>query len=336
MHIHDYLHQLNLPLPQSHKGENGKALIIGGSDLFHAASRWSFLAASRQTDMTFYSSVAENNQLLYDAKFYGHDGVVVAREDLPSYIKESDSILIGPGMRRDIPSRFSGEELNNLTFEELSATDWENNTIAVTRVVTKLGFDKKWVIDAGALQVIQPEWIPAHSVLTPHPVELETLAKKMSSQWQSFFNVFFAEREELIQSIFEKNSQPSLLPNIEPSSLLSESTQAKLCEFSQIFRGAVFLLKGPVDIIWDEQSIVLVSGGNAGMTKGGTGDVLAGSILGFIANSPLFASSVVASYLNKLAGHQLYEKQGTMFNSSDLVEMLPVAWKQLIEQVPII
>ena len=52
------LDQLYRPGKDSHKGQNGKLLVIGGSNLFHSASMWSLEVASRIVDMVFYSSVA--------------------------------------------------------------------------------------------------------------------------------------------------------------------------------------------------------------------------------------------------------------------------------------
>ena len=53
------LKKLYVPSSSSHKGENGKLLIIGGSVLFHAASLWALQVASRIVDMVFYSSVPQ-------------------------------------------------------------------------------------------------------------------------------------------------------------------------------------------------------------------------------------------------------------------------------------
>ena len=38
----DLLKELYLPPSASHKGQNGKLMVIGGSHLFHAASLWDF------------------------------------------------------------------------------------------------------------------------------------------------------------------------------------------------------------------------------------------------------------------------------------------------------
>ena len=48
-----YQSQIVLPAPDSRKGDNGKLLIVGGSELFHAAGAWSLEAAARVVDMVF-------------------------------------------------------------------------------------------------------------------------------------------------------------------------------------------------------------------------------------------------------------------------------------------
>lgn len=328
--IERFVSQIHIPHPTSHKGENGKALIIGGSDLFHAASRWSFLATSRLVDMTFYSSVAENNELIRDAKLYGHDGVVVPRHELAAYIEEADSILIGPGMRRDTSSRFSLDQLGELLPEDLSFDDWEQDTAAVTSVLLRTYPHKKWIIDAGALQVMDPEWMPDQAVLTPHFSELERLLRKLTTDhlWQHTLNQLSNQLNSAAGALScaTQASEPAHFLN---TFALEESIREQLHSLSRTYRGATFVLKGPTDVIWNDQEIWLVCGGNAGMTKGGTGDVLAGLLTGFAATSPLLASAVVSSYLNKQAGHELYTRSGHMFNASDVVEQVPLVWRQL-------
>ena len=54
----ELLKKLYRPAQDSHKGQNGKLLLIGGSKLFHAASLWPLTVASRVCDMVFYASVA--------------------------------------------------------------------------------------------------------------------------------------------------------------------------------------------------------------------------------------------------------------------------------------
>src|SRR3990167_655551 len=92
------LTQLYRPPKNSHKGQNGKLLVIGGSDLFHSASMWSLEVASRIVDMVFYSSVPVNEAIVKKQKERFHDGIVVPQGKLNEYIKEADCVLIGPGM----------------------------------------------------------------------------------------------------------------------------------------------------------------------------------------------------------------------------------------------
>src|SRR3989338_8731022 len=120
---------LQVPLPDSHKGQNGRLLIIGGSTLFHAARIWGLAVASRIVDLVHYASTPENNEIVMEVKKQFRDGIVIPREHIGEYIKEDDCVLIGPGMTRD-------DETANLTHALLSAYP-----------------NKQWVIDAGALQM---------------------------------------------------------------------------------------------------------------------------------------------------------------------------------------
>lgn len=269
--LDSYLSSIVLPSPQSRKGENGKLLIIGGSDLFHAAGAWSLEAAARVVDMVFYSSVPSNNELIEDAfreaKREFWSGIVVPREDLESYLQECDAILIGPGMDR------------SLATQEL-----------VDRLVSN-HLDKRWVIDAGALQMISFDLLKKlkNAVITPHAGEFE--------------RVF---------------GQPA-------SELAVKEVGAHLSQL-------VILLKGPRDVIVHGEQIEIVSGGNAGMTKGGTGDVLAGVLAGLFTKSPAFSSAVVASIVNKQAGERLEESRGVFFNATDLVSVVGEELKRVVSQ----
>ncbi len=92
----------------------------------------------------------------------------------------------------------------------------------------------------------------------------------------------------------------------------------------------IILLKGEEDIVVDKNKSVLIRGGNQGMTKGGTGDVLAGLVGSFYCKNEAYLSAVCASYINKKAGESLFEKTGLYFNASDLVNEIPVVMKNLL------
>lgn len=263
------LKKLYVPLPSSHKGQNGKLLIIGGSKLFHAASLWSLKVASRVVDMVFYSSVPENNQIVQKAKEEFRNGIVVKRDQLEGYINEADCILIGPGLPRK-----EGQE------------EGDDDTKELTGKLFRKYPKKKWVIDGGSLQTIKPEVIPKNSILTPHQGEFEKL-----------FGV-----KPTSNSILEMSKKHSI----------------------------VILVKGQVDIACSPDKCISIKGGNAGMTKGGTGDVLAGLVAALYCKNEAFLSACAGSYINKKAGESLFKKVGYYFNSSDLVDEIPKVMNEMI------
>src|ERR1035437_8485901 len=152
------LKKLNISASDSHKGENGKLLIIGGSVLFHAASLWSLQVASRIVDMVFYSSVPQNNELVEKEKAEFRNGIIVPRNKIEHYINDAECILIGPGMPR-----------------ENGAEQGDDDTKELTEKLLKNYPNKKWVIDGGSLQVIKPEILPLTAIITPHHQEFKTL-----------------------------------------------------------------------------------------------------------------------------------------------------------------
>jgi NAD(P)H-hydrate epimerase len=270
-----FFQQIKLPLPQSHKGQNGKLLIIGGSDLFHAASKWSLDIASKFVDMVFYSSVPQNNELIKEAKGQFWNGIVVAREEIDNYLIESDCILIGPGMERTVET----EQITNHLLAKYS--------------------DKKWVIDAGALQMVEPKLLNSNCVVTPHRQELMGLLNKI--------------RDTRYEIRVEQDPQIN-------HDMIKPLAQT----------GVTILLKGHIDYVYHQEQIIPIEGGNAGMTKGGTGDVLAGLVAALYCQHDALTACVVASDINKKAGDKLYEEVGPYFSASDLVAVIPeVLWSQL-------
>ena len=92
-------------------------------------------------------------------------------------------------------------------------------------------------------------------------------------------------------------------------------------EIQKYVNGNVILLKGPTDTIISKSKVVFNKTGNAGMTKGGTGDVLAGLCAGYLAQShDLFQSACNAAYINGMIGDILLKKKkGFTYLSSDMV-----------------
>lgn len=268
----DVLKNLYVPAVDSHKGQNGKLLLIGGSKLFHAASLWPLTVASRLLDMVFFSSVSENNAIVEKAKEEFRNGIVVPRGKLESYIEESDAILIGPGLPRP-----EGQE------------EGDNDTKQLTESLLQKYPEKRWVIDGGSLQTMNPEvlsQLKTTPIVTPHPKEFEILFGRP------------ANAESVV-----------------------EMAQKYTC---------IIVLKGMEDIVASPTEQVSIPGGNAGMTKGGTGDVLAGLIAALYTKNDAFLSATAGSYVNKKAGEALAQTMGLYFNTEDLALQIPKTMKELI------
>ncbi len=267
------LKSLTLPRPGSHKGQNGRLLIIGGSHLFHAASIWALEVASRVVDLVHYSSVPENNEIVLSVKKEFRDGIVVPRGEIDDYIAEDDTVLIGPGMVRD-------SETATLTHRLLTAYP-----------------RKRWVIDAGALQMLALSDLPTSSVLTPHHREFAGLWEKARVAH----------------------------PDLDPSG--TDEEKARL--FAETYHVNV-LLKGPTDTACSDSRCLSVRGGNEGMTKGGTGDVMAGLIAALACTNDPYLAMCAGSFINKHAGDALYRTVGPFFNASDLAAQIPRSMHALL------
>jgi len=289
------LPKIYLPQKESHKGQNGRLLVVGGSHLFHSASLWSLKVASRIVDLVHYSSVPENNRIVEKLTEEFRDGIIVPRGEIEGYIEEDDAILIGPGMvRTEILKTQSFKDTKTQSIKEIEKIEDEGvQTYFLTKYLLQKYPHKKWVIDAGALQMLELEWIPEGAILTPHHMEFEVLKSKIQNP------------KSKIQNLRESVSW-----------------------FAKEYK-VVVLLKGETDIIASSDKYEEVKGGNAGMTKGGTGDVLAGLVAGLAAKNDPFTAAYASSIINKSAGESLAEKVGYWFNASDLADEIPLTMKKL-------
>lgn len=108
-----------------------------------------------------------------------------------------------------------------------------------------------------------------------------------------------------------------------------EPTETSVPEMAHKYN-IVILSKGEVDIVSSPKETVIVKGGNAGMTKGGTGDVLAGLTAALYSKNDAYLSACAASYINKKAGESLEQTMGLYFNASDLSSEIPKVMKNLL------
>jgi hydroxyethylthiazole kinase-like uncharacterized protein yjeF len=82
----------------------------------------------------------------------------------------------------------------------------------------------------------------------------------------------------------------------------------------------VVVYKGPVGYVTDGMTTYEIDGGNAGLTKGGTGDTLAGLTVGLAAKNPPLIAAASASYIVKKAAENLELRVGLNFNADDVAE----------------
>lgn len=264
--IKPFLKKIYIPAADSHKGQNGRVLIIGGSSLFHSASIWAAEVASHLVDIVHYASTAENEKVFLSLKKKFHNGIVVPQKKLFDYVAEDDAVLVGPGMMRE-------------------DEEGEYTARLVKELIEKFP-NKKFVFDAGALQMMKKEWLlnlKTLPILTPHALEYEGLFGKQS-----------------------------------PEKVAKEYN-------------CVILLKKIEDIVTDGKTTITVVGGNQGLTKGGTGDLLAGLCLSLYAKNDPLTSAVLASYILKHTADRLSKRAGYWYNVSNLIDEIPSTLQGLLD-----
>jgi len=294
-----------LPKKNSHKGQNGKVLIVGGSSLFHAASLWAAETASYFVDMVHYCSTEENERIFLNLKTKFRNGIVVNRKDLLNYVQEDDAILIGPGMVRDSKIKSfpftkilkNRQKLKVGIFEEILKLENEGSyTYYLTQFLIDNFPEKKFVFDAGSLQMMKKKWflkLKTVPIITPHQKEFERLFGK------KIYDLKFEEKVKLVEECARKYK-------------------------------VVILLKAIKDVISNGEKTYVVEGGNQGLTKGGSGDVLAGLVVSFYAKNKALESAVFSSILIKRTADVLFLKKGYWYNISNLIEALSLVLKKII------
>jgi NAD(P)H-hydrate epimerase len=234
------------PPAASHKGMNGRVLVVAGGRRYHGAAVFCILGARRFADLVYFMPGERNEKLLFAASQVP-EAIVV--DEYP----EADCVLAGPGI---------GDA--HLDLGKLRKR--------YARIV----------LDGDALGQVEPKELGG-LLITPHEGEFKRL--------------------------FGMDGSP-------------EHVRA----MAERWKCAI-LKKGHVDVVSDGKEIVLVGGGNAGMTKGGTGDVLAGLLCALYAKNGAMEAAVAASRANKRAGELLFRERGYAYCASDLAEKLPEAMK---------
>ena len=276
--IKPFLDKIDIASKDSHKGQNGKILVVGGSGLFHAASIWAAETASYFMDMVHYASTKENSQIILSIKKKFRDGIVVVQKDIDVYVQEDDVVLIGPGMARG-----EGKE--------------GKFTAKLTENLLRNFPDKRVVLDAGSLQVLNPDWLKGRrqpAILTPHEKEFKAV-----------FGIDLTGE--------------------------SDGEKMKIVEETAKKHKVVILLKTIIDIVSDGTTTYCVQGGNQGLTKGGSGDVLAALAASFYVKSDPITAAVVASYVVKKTADRLSITSGYWYNTSQIVQAIPETVHEIME-----
>lgn len=262
----------------SHKGENGYALIVGGSEDYVGAVTFAGLAALRAGCDSVTIAAPEKvawivNRYAPDLitkKIKGVNFTIKNAKDMVKLADRYDAVLIGNGITRKA-DKFCQYFLKKSP--------------------------RLKVVDADALKSMSFKDFN-NSIITPHAAELKIMLANSHKEF--------------------------LLPKLEVANARekAEILQGNLRYFLQ--NNNVLLLKGATDIIISKNKIAFNRTGNQGMTKAGTGDVLAGLIIGFLAKTQdLFKSAVAGAYINGALGDALLKKKkGYSFIASDLIEDL--------------
>ncbi len=268
--------------PNSHKGMNGKVMIVGGSIDYYGAPVLSALGALYGGCDLVYLFVPECNfnvsRSLYPdlivRSFPGDHLDDRSVEPTLEFAKKCDVILLGPGLG-----------------------DHEDTNAALLKIVKTVGITT--VLDSEAIQVFQKIKevpLPQKIVITPHHNEFENLTGKD------------------IKISGSMSGKIVLLRTI--------ATDLKIN----------ILLKGPQDLIASEEGeTVMNSTGNAGMTVGGSGDVLSGFVASLISQgAEPFPACQVATHLLGKAGDNLFKQKAYCYSASDLAFEIPYTVKSVV------
>jgi NAD(P)H-hydrate epimerase len=97
--------------------------------------------------------------------------------------------------------------------------------------------------------------------------------------------------------------------------------------------GFTILLKGRIDVIADGNRCKLNRTGNAGMSVGGTGDVLAGEVAGLLSRGVApFDAARMAAFVNGAAGDLAYQTLGFSLLATDVIDQVPIALKEQLDR----
>ena len=259
----------------AHKGIYGHALLIAGSHGMAGASVLAARACMRSGAglLTVHAPLCNNTilQTTIPEAMVHHD------ENEHHFASSFDTgayqaIAIGPGIGQH-------EETEKALYTLLETI--QNPVIIDADALNILATHKSWL-----------SLIPPHSILTPHPKEMDRLIGHCSNSYERLVRAQeLAERLQV--NIVLKGGWTAVI------------TPEGFCRFNPT--------------------------GNPGMATAGSGDVLTGVILALMTQgySPENAA-LIGTYLHGAAGDLACEEKGENgMIASDIIEKLPYAWSQL-------
>jgi hydroxyethylthiazole kinase-like uncharacterized protein yjeF len=293
----------------AHKGTFGRALIVAGSANYTGAAALAGAAATRvgtglvtlavagSLHPILATKVSETTFLLlpHDMGSLVPDALRILTEHLPDY----QSLLVGPGLGRERETVALIHELLGVEpggrRERIgfrpAAEDEEGSAPQVPLPPA--------VVDADGLNALAeaPRWwkrLSPGNVLTPHPGEMARLVGRAVADVE-------AERVSIAQEAAAHWNQ-------------------------------VVVLKGAYTVIAEPEGCTAINPfANPGLATAGSGDVLAGAIVGFLAQGLTpFAAAVAGVYLHGLAGEIVSGELGIAgMVAGDLLPALPRALRRI-------
>jgi len=287
------------PKKESHKGDNGKVLVVGGGPYIGAPALSGLAALRTGVDLVYIATakraaraitsfsplLVKPNKLAKSiatlspnliVKELEHENILTQGDikTVDKLLQKIDTLIIGPGL--------SSEQTTKKAVEKI-----------ILKTIQK---GKSMVIDADAIKVVgeKPDIIKdSRTVITPHSGE------------------------------FKELTGVKLPDNLGQRKKYVEKWADKL--------GVTILFKGPVDIISNGRQTKLNDIHNTAMTVGGTGDVLAG-ITGALLSKEVepYNAARIGAFINGYAGGLAFKKRSYGLIATDIIETIPDVLKKYL------
>lgn len=282
----------------SHKGEFGRVLIVGGSKGMIGAPALAGMAALRSGAGLVTIASPECIQLSVA-------GLVPCATSIG--LKDNGVNISSAGVS-ELTDKAVGERL----FDVIAVGPGLGRVEAIVDFIEMcLSEGIPVVVDADGLNMLaESDWqgrLGGRCIITPHPGELARLMHCTSSQIQ-------ADRKGYA---------------MECALCMGRKGEGKEGKESYKDGGnSVCVLKGYRTIVTDGQKVYVNETGNPGMATGGSGDVLTGVISALLGQGySCFDSAVLGVYVHGLAGDLACDKLGEIsLTARDLVDFLPEAF----------